>query len=76
MRSIFSAAWKYGNIIPVHKKGSHLEKQNYHPVSILSPLSKILERILFNQSSCYFIKNNSHVFRTKRSSQTALVRYY
>ena len=41
---------------PVHKKGGKTSKDNYGPVSILSNISKIYERLLFKQISEYLIK--------------------
>ena len=41
-------------IAPVHKKGAKSSKDNYRPVSILSNLSKIYEKLLFKQISGYF----------------------
>ena len=41
-------------ITPVHKKGAKTSKDNYRPVSILSNISKIYERLLFKQISEYF----------------------
>ena len=40
---------KIANITPVYKSGERQNKNNYRPISILSPISKIYERILFNQ---------------------------
>ena len=81
MQCKFPADWKYSKIIPLHKKDSQLEKENYRPVSILSPLSKILERIMFDQLNDYFTKNrlfneNLHGFRSHRSTQIALASMY
>ena len=42
------------NITPVHKKGAKMSKDNYIPVSILSNISKIYERLTFEQISEYF----------------------
>ena len=39
---------------PVHKKGAKTSKDNYRPVSILSNISKIYERLLFKQILEYF----------------------
>ena len=47
---------KLADITPLHKKGRKDNKDNYRPVSILPTLSKILERILFEQISVYFDK--------------------
>ena len=52
--SIFPNFLKNAIITPVHKKGAKSSKDNYRPVSILSSLSKIYERLLFKQISEYF----------------------
>ena len=40
---------KLADISPTHKKGSRSDKSNYRPVSILPPVSKIFERMLYHQ---------------------------
>ena len=45
---------KRADITPVHKKDSKSEKNNYRPVSILSNISKVHERITFKQMSEFF----------------------
>ena len=52
----FPNCLKLADITPLHKKGGKGNKENYRPVSILPTLSKILERILFEQISVYFDK--------------------
>ena len=52
--SIFPNSLKYAIITPVHKKGAKTSKDNYRPVSILSKISKIYERLMFKQISEYF----------------------
>ena len=37
---------KLADIIPVFKKKGPLKKENYRPVSILSTISKIFERLM------------------------------
>ena len=49
MQSKFPYGWKYSKDIPLHKKGSTLDKENYRPVAILSPLSKVIEKIVYKQ---------------------------
>ena len=44
--SHFPDAWKKGNIIPVHKKGSKNLVKNYRPISLLPIFGKILEKII------------------------------
>ena len=45
---------KKADITPVHKKDSKSEKNNYRPVSILSNISKVYERIMFREMSEFF----------------------
>ena len=77
----FPTMWKFSKIIPLHKKDSKLERSNYRPVAILSPLSKILERIVYSQVYQYFSRNklfhkNLHGYRKNRSTQSALLTMY
>ena len=47
----FPSSLKSGNITPIFKKDDPLDKPNYRPVSILPLLSKVYERIIYNQLS-------------------------
>lgn len=40
--------WKKSNVVPIFKKGDPSEVGNYRPISLLSLISKILERIVHN----------------------------
>ena len=42
MQKRFPKSWKYSKVLPLHKKEDPLERKNYRPVAILSPLSKVL----------------------------------
>ena len=77
----FPKSWKFSKIIPLHKKDSQLEKKNYRPVAILSPLSKVFEKLVYEQMYEYFSRNkifheNLHGYRQHRSTQTALLSMY
>ena len=37
---------KLAMVIPIHKKGSKLEVGNYRPISLLSNINKLLEKIV------------------------------
>ena len=52
--SSYPSLLKRADITPVHKKDSKSAKKNYRPVSILSSISKLYERIMFKQMSEYF----------------------
>ena len=45
------AEWKLANIIPLHKKGAKDHVVNYRPISLLSIISKTLERCVLNHLS-------------------------
>ena len=57
-QGMFSNNLKLADSTPAHKKGERQDKGDYRPVSILSPISKVYERILYNQlynaSQCGF----------------------
>ena len=81
MQNRFPRTWKFSKVVPLHKKQCRLEMKNYRPVSILSPLSKILEKVVYEQLYEYFSKNrilhpNLHGYRQCRSTQTALLTMY
>ena len=44
---IFPDSWKISHISPVYKKAFRYLKENYRPVSLLSCISKIMERIVY-----------------------------
>ena len=67
---------KLADITPVFKKGDRLSKENYRPVSILTAISKIYERILCYQMNTYFdniLSNSQCGFRKGFSAQHCLV---
>ena len=45
---------KHADVIPVHKKNEKCDKTNYRPVTILTNISKIYEKLMYNQLSKYF----------------------
>ena len=53
------AEWKLANIIPIYKKGSKDHVENYRPISLLSIVSKTLERCLLNHIPQH-IQSNIH----------------
>ena len=64
-------------LIPLYKKGDKALLDNYRPISILPSISKIFERIIFNQINDHFTSRNLYYdgqygFREKHSSSTQL----
>ena len=43
---IFPFSWKLANVITIFKKDNRQSKENYRPVSLLSSLSKVCEKIV------------------------------
>ena len=77
----FPSAWKKSKIIPLHKKDDILNPKNYRPVAIVPILSKILERVVFNQMITYLNDNNllhpnHHAYRAQHNTTTALIQMY
>ena len=65
-------------IIRIYKKGSKLECSNYRPVSLLSNIDKILERLLYNRFYNFLEKKKEYfhsnlVFNKKYSTTHALI---
>ena len=51
---IFPSQAKIASILPLYKdKGERSDKTNYRPLSILSSLSKVFERLIHNQLASY-----------------------
>ena len=66
---------KIANITPAHKKDEPTNKENYRPVSVLPLLSKVFERLLYDQLSEYLEKYLNTLlcgFRKAHSTQHAL----
>ena len=55
-QSIFPHDLKLADVAPIYKKKSKASKDNYRPVSILSNISKVYERCIYDQIQTYFDK--------------------
>ena len=68
---------RLAELIPVYKNDDSNSKENYRPISILSAVSKVYERVLEDQISPYFHEILSNIlcgFRAGYSTQHALIR--
>ena len=54
LTSLFSEQLEHADVKPILKKDSRNDKRNYRPVSILSNISKIYERLFYKQLETYF----------------------
>jgi retron-type reverse transcriptase len=69
---------KMAKVIPLYKKGNRLDPGNYRPVSILSVVSKIIEKVVHKQIYDYVSKNRliydfQSGFRRSYSTDTCLL---
>lgn len=77
--SIYPKAWKMSKLIPFRKKPNSASLENLRPISILSALSKVFERILKSQI-CSHIHNNNLLspfqsgYRPGHSTKTAMLK--
>ena len=70
--------FKLAKVTALHKKGSKLDPGNYRPVSIISSISKVVERIVCEQIEKYLATKNlmyeyQSGFRTSHSTDTCLL---
>ena len=71
----FPITLKNANVTPVHKKDDPTDKKNIRPVSVLPLLSKVFERVIYNQLGKYmdtYLNKLLCVFRKAHSTQHAL----
>lgn len=53
----FPNALKVANVIPVHKKGDLTDCNNYRPISLLSNVGKIIEKLMHRRLYMFFEQN-------------------
>ena len=74
----FPDACKIAKVISLHKKDSNLECNNYRPISLLSNIGKIIEK-LFHERLYSFLEHNKCIynlqfgFRPIHSTNHALI---
>jgi len=76
----FPGQLKFSTVTPVHKTGNKDTPGNYRPISVLSPISKIIERCISQRILSYIsmhdiLGSNQYGFRTKHSTEHALINF-
>ena len=74
----FPEDWKIARIAPIFKSGAKDERSNYRPISVLPFISRLFEKLIFNQFYEYLDANKSLYehqsgFRLLNSVATALL---
>ena len=62
---IFPRVWKVGCVTPLFKDGSKSDPSNYHPISVLPCIGKLMERVVHTQLYSYC--TNSNIFSESQS---------
>eukprot|EP00745_Piridium_sociabile_P029687 TRINITY_DN4898_c0_g1_i1.p1 TRINITY_DN4898_c0_g1~~TRINITY_DN4898_c0_g1_i1.p1 ORF type:complete len:636 (-),score=29.15 TRINITY_DN4898_c0_g1_i1:175-2046(-) len=78
-KKYFPGEFKHAKVIPLHKKGDINNVNNYRPISLLSSISKLLERHVHRHltsfvEKCQLLHDNQSGFRKRHSCETALCR--
>ena len=76
---IFPDSFKTSKIVPLFKKGDHGLLTNYRPISLLPTISKVFERVIYDQMYLYFNNNNlladeQFGFRKNHSTEYAAIK--
>ena len=77
-KGCFPAYWKTSEVIPIFKDENRAMIEQYRPVSLLCKVSKVLEKLIFNEiykTVKPHLDNSQHGFRRHRSVVTQLLRF-
>ena len=74
----FPSVLKIAKVIPIHKKQSRVDYTNYRPISLLSNIEKIIEKLMYKRLSNFLDINNliyslQFGFQPKYSTNHALI---
>ncbi len=74
IHGVYPLKWKESYWTPLHKKGSKYLRENYRPISLLSNVGKLIDKIVFKNLYVYCDKNNylnkyNYGFKQKMSCQ-------
>ena len=58
MTGVFPSVLKTAKVIPVFKKDSKLDYSNYRPISLLSYIEKIIEKLMYKRLYTFLNNNN------------------
>ena len=62
MIGVFPSVIKTAKVVSLFKKDSKLDYSNYHPISLLSNIEKILEKLMYKRFYA-FLKNNNIIYK-------------
>ena len=56
-KGIFPSSWKMANVCPIFKKAEEFFTKNYRPISLLSTIAKVFEKVVFKHLFNFFRTN-------------------
>ena len=77
-KQTFLDYFKVARVTPIQKGGERDDVGNYRPISILSPVARVFEKIIYTQLYDYLMQNNilgdkQWGFRSLHSTALALI---
>ena len=72
------AMWKHAKVVPIYKAGDRQQPASFRPVSVLSVIAKIAEKIVSIQLNSYLTENDlmsptQYAYRAHHSTESAMV---
>ena len=79
-QDIFPKEWKISRVCPIPKTENLTSIKDYWPISVLSVLSKVYQRVILNQLCCFIETQNIYNinqsgFRKGHSTSTLLLKF-
>ena len=66
----FPTRWKIAKVFPLHKTEERDNANNYRPISVLSSIARLFERLVYNQMYAYLSKHR--LINTRQSGFRSL----
>ena len=78
VKGVFPNVLKTAQVLPTFKKRDIIEKNNYRPISLISNVSKTLEKLMYKRLYSLLEENNSFCpyqfgFRSNHSTNSGLI---